>query len=183
MHAAFPSATILRPSVVFGPEDHLFNMFATIAQLSPVLPVLGASGFRDGGARFQPVYVGDVADAIMAALTRDDTVGATYELGGPEVIDARRMMELVLKYTGRRRLLVPAPYWLLTLYGLVLERLPGHLITRDQVKMLRVPNVVGGAKTLADLGIRPTALDAILPRYLSRFRLAGGRRFGSAVNP
>jgi NADH dehydrogenase len=170
VRAAFPGAVILRPNVVFGPEDKFFNMFACIARYSPVLPVLGAAGWRDGGAQLQPVYVGDVADAIMAALKRDDAVGGTYELCGPEAMDARKIMQSVLRHTGRRRLLVPAPYWLLLLQAFFLERLPGQMLTRDQVKMLRVPKVAGTAKGLVDLGVRATAADAILPTYLSRYR-------------
>jgi len=170
VRAAFAGATILRPNVVFGPEDEFFNMFACMARFLPMLPVLGASSPRDGGARFQPVYVGDVADAIMAALKRDDAVGATYELCGPEEMSARQIMEGVLRITGRRRLLMPAPYWLLTLQAFFLEKLPGKLLTRDQVKQLRVPKVAGAAKSLVDLGIHPTAPSAILPSYLGRFR-------------
>jgi uncharacterized protein YbjT (DUF2867 family) len=170
VRAAFAGATILRPNVVFGPEDGFFNMFACMARFLPILPVLGASSPKDGGARFQPVYVGDVADAIMAALKRDDALGATYELNGPEEMSARQLMESVLRITGRRRLLMPAPYWLLTLQAFFLEKLPGKLLTRDQVKQLRVPKVAGAAKSLADLGIRATAPSAILPTYLDRFR-------------
>lgn len=164
VRAAFPDATILRPSVVFGPEDHLFNMFACMTRFSPVLLVLPT--------QFQPVYVGDVADAIVAALSRDDAKGTTYELGGPEVITGRRMMELVLKHTGRRRFLATVPFWILAIEGLILQNLPGKLLTADQVLMLHEPNIVApGAKTLADLAIQATPMDAILPVYLSRFRL------------
>lgn len=164
VRAAFPAAVILRPSVVFGPEDGLFNMFACMAKFSPVLPVIDTS--------FQPVYVGDVADAIVAGLTRDDALGGTYELGGPEVANGRRLMELVLHYTARKRFLVSVPFWILAIEGLVLQFVPGKLLTADQVLMLHAPNVVSvGAKTLADLGIQPTPMDVILPTYLNRFRL------------
>jgi NADH dehydrogenase len=183
VRAAFPAATILRPNAVFGPEDQFFNLFAAIAQVSPILPVLGASGTRDGGARFQPVYVGDVADAIMAALKRDDAIGGTYELCGPEVMDARKIMQDIARHTGRRRLLIPAPYWLLSLKAFFLEKLPGKLLTRDQVKMLRVPKVAGAAKGLADLGIQLTAPEAILPSSLSRFRRPAPRRLPRVPAP
>jgi len=164
VRAAFPAAVILRPSVVFGPEDSLFNMFACMAKFSPVLPVIDTS--------FQPVYVGDVADAIVAGLTHDDALGGTYELGGPEVASGRRMMELVLQHTARKRCLVSVPFWILAIEGLVLQFVPGKLLTADQVLMLHAPNVVStGAKTLADLGIQPTPMDVILPTYLNRFRL------------
>jgi NADH dehydrogenase len=164
VRSAFPAAVILRPSVVFGPEDNLFNMFAGMAKFSPVLPVIDTS--------FQPVYVGDVADAVMAGLTRDDAPGGTYELGGPEIASGRRMMELVLRHTARKRCLVPVPFWILAIKGLILQFLPGKLLTADQVLMLHAPNVVSaGAKTLADLGIQPTPMDAILSTYLDRYRL------------
>jgi len=183
VRAAFPTATILRPNVMFGPEDALFNMFACIARFSPLLPVLGASSSKDGGARFQPVYVGDVADAIMAALRRDDALGGTYELNGPEEMSARQIMESVLRCTGRKRLLMPAPYWLLSLQAFFLEKLPGQLLTRDQVKQLRIPKVAGAAKGLADLGIRPTASEAILPTYLERFRRPSPDRHPQILTP
>lgn len=164
VRAAFPGATILRPSVIFGPEDGLFNKFATMAKFSPVLPVIDTS--------FQPVYVGDVADAIVAALMRDDAMGGTYELGGPDVITGKQMMEQVLKHTHRKRCLVAAPFWLMAIQGLILQLLPGKMLTADQVLMLHAANVVGaGAKGLKDLGIQPTPMDAILPTYLDRYRL------------
>ena len=164
VQAAFPGAVILRPSVVFGPEDGLFNMFACMAKFSPVLPVIDTS--------FQPVYVGDVADAIVAGLTHDDALGGTFELGGPEVASGRRMMERGLTYTARKRTLVTVPFWIMALEGLILQFAPGKLLTADQVLMLHAPNVVSaGAKTLADLGVQPTPMDVILPTYLNRFRL------------
>jgi NADH dehydrogenase len=164
VRAAFPAAVILRPSIVFGPEDNFFNMFARMAKFSPILPVIDTS--------FQPVYVGDVADAIVAGLTHDDALGGTFELGGPEILTGRRVMELVVKYTGRKRCLITAPFWLLAIEGLVLQFLPGKLLTADQVLMLHTHNVVSaGAKTLADLGIQATPVEAILPNYLNRYRL------------
>ncbi len=169
---AFPSAVILRPSVVFGPEDQFFNLFASMAMLSPVLPLVGG-----GRTRFQPVYVGDVADAVVKGLTDPDCAGKTYELGGPRVYSFRELLELMLEQIGRRRLLLPLPFWAAALEATVLERLPTPLLTRDQVKLLRHDNVVApDALTFADLGIWPTAVEAILPTYLDRFRRGG--RFG-----
>jgi len=171
--AAFPGATILRPSVIFGPEDHFFNLFASMALISPVLPLLGG-----GKTRFQPVFVGDVAEAITTALTNPETHGKTYELGGPDVHSFKELMEIMLAEIGRKRLLVTLPFELAKWEAaLILERLPKPLLTRDQIELFKSDNVVqAGALTLADLGITPTALDLVLPTYLDRFRPGG--RFG-----
>ncbi len=170
VRAAFPDAVILRPSVVFGPEDGFFNRFAGIARLSPVLPLIGG-----GGTRFQPVYVGDVADAIAEAVTDPACAGRTYELGGPHVYTFKELMELLLRQIHRRRLLVPWPFALAELQAAFFELLPVPPLTRDQVRMLRRDNVVtDGALTLADLGIAATAAEVILPSYLDRHR-PGGR--------
>lgn len=159
VRAAFPAAVVLRPSVVFGPEDDFFNRFARMSAVAPFLPVFPAT--------FQPVYVGDVAEAIQRALEHEPAVAGDYELGGPRVITFRQVMELVLRYTGRRRLLVPLPLGVAAVQATVLELLPVPPLTRDQVKMLAVPNVVTpGARTLRDLGIEPTSVEAILPTYL-----------------
>ena len=182
VRAAFPDATILRPSVVYGPEDHFFNQFAAMTRILPILPVMGASfgakfggtpgdAAKAGGPLLQPVYVGDVAEAIVRALTRPEARGKTYELGGPRTYSFREIMELVLAATGRRRLLVPMPLGLATLQAWFLEKLPKPLLTRDQVKLLGRDNVVSpGALGLADFGIEPAAVEAMLPTYLSRFR-------------
>ncbi len=195
VRAAFPQATILRPSVVFGSEDRFFNLFAGIARFFWVLPVYGCPViprielfpegdlihidlYGHGGTRFQPVYVGDVAEAIMAALRGADTGGKTYELGGPRVYSSKEIMELLLAGIGRRRLLCPVPFWLLSYYAWWLEKLPAPffakpLLTRDQVKMLKIDNVVAPeALGLADLGITPSIAEAIVPGYLERFRPA-----------
>ncbi len=170
VRAAFPAATILRPSVVFGAEDQLFNRFATMAQRLPVMPVIA------GATRFQPVYVGDVADAVMAGL-RPDAPGTTFELGGPQVLSMRELLTYVLTETGRHRRLVTVPMCLARLQAAVLERLPGKLLTRDQLLMLQRDNVVAeGMPGLADLGIVPTPMDLVVPAYLRRFRRGGGRR-------
>lgn len=163
VQAAFPGATIVRPSVVFGPEDDFFNRFAAIARISPVLPVFDTA--------FQPVYVGNVAAAIVRILDDPDTAGKIYELGGPRVIRFAELMKLVMSETGRRRLLVPLPLAIASLEALVLERLPVPPLTRDQVKLLGRDNVVSpGALSLSDLGIEPTAVEVILPTYLGRYR-------------
>jgi uncharacterized protein YbjT (DUF2867 family) len=171
VRAAFPSATILRPSVMFGPEDQFFNRFAAIAQISPVVPVIY------GNTRFQPVYVGDVADAVMAALTRLDAQGGTYELGGPEVRTFRELMAWMLAEIRRPRRLVEIPLCLARLQASVLERLPFKLLTRDQLILLSRDNVVAeGAPDLAALGITPTPIALVVPDYLTRYRPGGGRR-------
>jgi NADH dehydrogenase len=168
----FPAAVVLRPSIVFGPEDGFFNLFASLAKLSPVLPLIGG-----GRTRFQPVYVGDVADAVVKCLTDPACAGRTYELGGPRVYSFKELLELMLDQIGRRRLLLPLPFWAASLEAAVLERLPAPLLTRDQVKLLRHDNVVGpDTLTFADLGIRPTAVEVVLPTYLDRYRRGG--RFG-----
>jgi len=174
VRSAFPGATILRPSIIFGPEDDFFNRFAGLARVLPALPLIGG-----GHTRFQPVYVGDVADAVMAALAAPDTAGRMFELGGPRVYSFRALMEILLAEIRRRRLLMPVPFWLASAEALFLERLPKPLLTRDQVRLLRADNVVApGAAGFADLGISPTALEVILPTYLHRYR-RGGRRDGS----
>jgi NADH dehydrogenase len=169
--AAFPRATILRPSILFGPEDHFFNRFAAMAQLLPVMPVVC------GKTRFQPVYVGDVAEAILAAAEREDAAGRTYELGGPRVASFRDLMAYVLEVTGRRHRLVNIPDGLVRLQARLGEFLPNPPLTRDQLLLLRRDNVVApGSPGLAELGIAPQAMEAVVPGYLARFRPGGGRR-------
>jgi NADH dehydrogenase len=168
--AAFPDATVLRPSIVFGPEDQFFNRFARMARMSPALPLIGG-----GHTKFQPVYVGDVADAVMAVIDRNDSQGKTYELGGPEIRSFRELMVLMLEEIGRRRLLVPVPFAIASLQGALLQLLPSPPLTLDQVRLLRRDNVVAsGMAGLGELGVSPTALELILPTYLARYR-PGGR--------
>lgn len=163
VRAAFPRATIIRPSVVFGPEDDFFNRFASLARFSPALPVFKT--------RFQPVYVGDVADALMGVLADPETAGKVYELGGPRVIDFRELMQIMLREIGRKRALVPLPLSIAQLEAVFLEMLPVPPLTRDQVKLLGRDNIVDpGALSFKDLGIQPTGVEAVLPTYLSRFR-------------
>jgi NADH dehydrogenase len=171
VRAAFPAATILRPSIVFGPEDQFFNRFGSMASLSPFLPVIA------GGTKFQPVYVGDVADAVMAALTRPEAAGRIYELGGPQVFTFRDLMAWILTETKRKRRLIELPMWLAEIQATVLENLPGKLLTRDQLLLLTKDNVVGhGVLSLSELGIVPTPIDLVVPQYLARFQPGGGRR-------
>ncbi len=167
---AFPSATILRPSIVFGPEDDFFNRFAAMARLSPALPLIGG-----GSTRFEPVYVGDVAQAIATCVADPACAGKTYELGGPRIYTFKELLQLLLSEIRRRRFLVPLPFALAEVQARFLELLPVPPLTRDQLRMLRSDNVVSeGALTLADLGIAPTAAEVILPTYLDRYR-PGGR--------
>ena len=181
---SFPNASILRPSVVFGPHDEFFIRFAAMAQLPIPLPVFGCGlprmtmdGLKiygDGGTRFQPVYVGDVADAIVACLERPDTRGKLYELGGPRTYSFCEIMELVLQQTGRWRPLIPVPFGMASLIGFFAEFLPKPLLTRDQVKQLAQDNVVSGEEsTFADLGIEPKAAEVVLPSYLEVYRRGG----------
>ena len=166
---AFPTATILRPSIVFGPEDDFFNRFAAMAMLSPVLPLIGG-----GETRFQPVYVGNVADAVIRVLDDPATAGRTYELGGPKVYTFRQLMEVMLAEIKRHRHLVDVPFGLASLQARMLSLLPKPPLTPDQVEMLKRDNVVSaGALTLQTLGIEPVAVEAILPTYLDRFRRGG----------
>lgn len=163
---AFPQATVLRPSLVVGPEDRFFNMFASMAVVSPTLPLIGG-----GETRFQPVYVGDVADAVSACLGNPATAGSTYELGGPKVYSFRALMELMLATIGRKRFLLPMPWGVAMAEASLLEKLPSPILTRDQVELLRHDNVVGrNALGFADLGLAPAAIETVIPRYLSRFR-------------
>ena len=130
--------------------------------------------YGDGGTKFQPVYVDDVAAAIVNALAADDAVGETYELGGPTIYSSVEIMKLMAKMIGRKRLLVPIPFWYLAIWGWVLQKIPAPLLTYDQVKLLETDNVVSeGAKTMADLGVSATPAEAILPAYLSRFKKVG----------
>ena len=167
---AFPTATIIRPSIVFGPEDGFFNRFAGIARLAPVLPLIGG-----GKTRFQPVYVGDIADAVDRILEAPETAGQTYELGGPTVYSFRELMEILLQEIGRKRLLVPMPFFAASIQGGLFEMLPvPPPLTRDQVRLLRQDNVVDPtAHGFAALGIEPEGLAAILPTYLTRYRRGG----------
>ncbi len=170
VRAAFPTAAILRPSLVFGAEDQLFNRFAGMAAISPVMPVIA------GATRFQPVFVGDVADAVMATLT-GPAPAAIHELGGPDIMSMREILAYILAETQRRRRLVEIPPGLARLQAALLERLPGKLLTRDQLLLLQKDNVASAALPgLAALGIAPTPVALIVPGYLARYRPGGGKR-------
>jgi NADH dehydrogenase len=171
--AAVPGATILRPSIVFGPEDDFFNRFAALARFAPALPLIGG-----GATRFQPVYVGDVADAVVAAVEGQTKPGATYELGGPKVFTFKELMEYVLATVERKRLLVPLPFFAAKIKATFLQLMPKPLLTPDQVELLRSDNVVSaeatsGGLTLTGLGIAPRAVETVVPTYLWRFRRTG----------
>lgn len=175
VRAAFPAATILRPSLVFGPEDQFFNRFAAMAAWSPVVPVI------HGQTRFQPVYVGDVAAAIMAASQRPDAAGATYELGGPDVASFRDLLAWILVTVRRDRYLVTWPACVAARQAWFLERLPGKLLTIDQLRLLAHDNVCDGRHPgLGELGILGTPYDLVVPKYLVRFRPGGAKNLAVA---
>jgi uncharacterized protein YbjT (DUF2867 family) len=171
---AVPAAAIFRPSVVFGPEDQFSNRFAALARVSPMLPLIGG-----GLTKLQPVYVGDVATAVADAVDGKAKPGAVYELGGPEVLTMREIMEAILRVTERNCMLMSLPFGLAKLQALLLQFAPGPLkLTPDQVALLRSDNVVSDAAkaaglTLEGLGVVPESLEAIAPQYLWRFRAAG----------
>lgn len=171
--AAKRDAIVMRPSIVFGPEDDFFNRFASLARISPFLPLIGG-----GETKFQPIFVGDVAEAIAKAVEGEAQGGQIFELGGPEVKSFRELMEITLKEIGRKRLLLPLPFPVARLQAFFMEMMPKPMLTRDQVKMLAHDNIVSAdavhdRRTLEGLGIMPTAMRAILPSYLWRFRKAG----------
>lgn len=171
--AAQPAAAIMRPSIIFGPEDDFFNRFAALARFAPALPLVGG-----GLTRFQPVFVGDVATAIANAVDGQTRGGTIYELGGPEVRTFKQLMQYVLATTERKRLLVPIPFFAAKMQALILQLMPKPLLTPDQVELLRVDNVVSDAaraegRTLQGLGIEPEPIEAIAPSYLWRFRKTG----------
>lgn len=164
--AAFPGAAILRPGVVFGPEDNFLNLFAKMTKLSPFLPLIGG-----GKTRFQPVYVADVADAVVAVLDKPDSKGKTYQLGGPRIYSFRELMEYLLTAIDTKRWLLPVPFALAKLKALVLQLLPIPPLTVDQVRLLQHDNVVeAGQPGFKELGILPRTLEAIAPSYLARYR-------------
>jgi uncharacterized protein YbjT (DUF2867 family) len=174
--AEFPAAIILRPSIVFGPGDQFFNRFAAMARMSPFLPLIGG-----GRTEFQPVFVGDVAAAVAACLAGAAKPGTVYELGGPEVLTFRELLDLTQQWSGRARRYFPLPFWLAKLQAILTSPLPASLrpLTYDQVRLLQHDNVVSDAakserRTLTGLGIDPPhGVAAIVPRYLEQFRPRG----------
>jgi NADH dehydrogenase len=179
VRAFFPDASILRPSIVFGPEDHFFNMFAALARLSPVLPLIGG-----GHTKFQPVYAGDVAEAVRRIL-RDGAHGHVYELGGPAVYTFRQLLELMLEVIGRHRRFINLPWKFVHAQAFFMEFLPHPMLTRDQIELLKTDNVLRDrmALTFRDLGIAPVAPELILPAYLGRFRRGGVEAAQPATAP
>ncbi len=170
-----PDAVILRPSIVFGPEDGFFNKFATMARYAPVLPLVGG-----GHTKFQPVYVADVAEAVARSVDGAIEPSRVYELGGPEVLSFRQCLELMLRVTDRKNPLVPLPFGIASLIGSVASLIPfvKPPLTSDQVTLLRADNVVSDAaksegRTLEAIGIEPVLAEAILPSYLVRYRTQG----------
>jgi NADH dehydrogenase len=183
--AAFPKAVILRPSVVFGADDNFFNRFAQMARMAPALPVFTRDGLKlachdgmatfdfygSGGPVFQPVWVGDVAQAIVTGLTDPELAGKTFELGGPRRYSFKELMELVLAATERHPLLLPVPFWCARLMAKFLQFVPGKPLTPDQVRLMETDNVVRGGKPgLAEMGIAPKSADDIVPAYLQRYK-------------
>jgi uncharacterized protein YbjT (DUF2867 family) len=171
--AAFPGTIVIRPSIVFGPEDDFFNRFAAMARFSPALPLIGG-----GTTRFQPVYCGDVAEAFARLVDAGIASGTTYELGGPEVLTFKQLLEFTLATVDRKRLLVPLPWALAKAKASVLGLLPKPLLTLDQVELLKHDNVVSEdakreGRTLEGLGITPRSIESIVPSYLFRYRKAG----------
>ena len=173
VRAAQPQSVIMRPSILFGPEDSFFNRFAALARIAPALPLVGG-----GHTRFQPLYAGDAAEAIALAIDGATKAGTTYELGGPDVHTFRELMEFILRTIQRRRLLIPVPFELMKLQATFAQFMPTPPITPDQVEMLRSDNVVSEearreGRTLEALGIVPETIEAIVPTYLWRFRKTG----------
>lgn len=166
VRAAFPDATIIRPSLVFGPDDHFFNGFAALARRLPVLPLIGG-----GRTRFQPVYVEDVVAGFATILASPVNRGETYEFGGPRVYTFRELLEFVCATIKSRPLLVPLPFWAAELLGGLLQVFPKAPLTRDQVRLLRTDKVVSGFEpTLADIVVEAKALETIVPGYLAVYR-------------
>jgi len=170
---AVPDATIFRPSIMFGPDDDFFNRFAALARFSPALPLIGG-----GETKFQPVFVGDVAEAIAKAVDGDAKPATIYELGGPEILTFKELMQYILSVTERKRLLIPLPFAAARLIASFLQFAPKPLLTPDQVQLLRFDNIVSEeatreGRTLAGLGITPRSVEAVVPNYLWRFRKTG----------
>jgi uncharacterized protein YbjT (DUF2867 family) len=171
--AAFPGAIVLRPSIVFGPEDSFFNRFAQLARFSPFLPLIGG-----GETKFTPVFAGDVGEAVARLVDAGEADGRTYELGGPEVFSFRQLMQFTLDTIERSRPLIPVPWGIAKLQATVMGLLPNPMLTTDQVELLKSDNVVSAqaeheGRTLKGLGITPSGIEGIVPGYLYRYRKAG----------
>ena len=171
--AGFSGAVIIRPSIVFGPEDQFFNRFAALARFAPALPLIGG-----GKTKFQPVFAGDVAEAVARLIDRGEGAGRIYELGGPEILTFKELLKFTLRAVGRRRLLLPLPFPLAKVQAAVLQLLPKPPLTVDQVELLRADNIVSEearreGRTIEALGIVPSGIEGIVPPYLIRYRKAG----------
>jgi uncharacterized protein YbjT (DUF2867 family) len=171
--SSFPGTMILRPSIIFGPEDNFFNQFANMARFAPALPLIGG-----GETKFQPVFVGDIAEAVAILIDRGVADGKTYELGGPDVMSFKEILRYILTVIQRKRLLVPVPWVLSRGLAAVLGLAPKPQLTLDQVETLKSDNVVGAdavndKRTLDGLGVRPRTVQSIVPSYLYRYRAAG----------
>ena len=165
----FKSSIILRPSVVFGPEDKFFNVFASFVQFSPILPLIGG-----GKTKFAPIYVGDIAKAIIEILKNDNLESKIYELGGPENYTFKQLMEILLREIKKKRFLISIPFSVAKFQSYFLQMMPNPLLTPDQVEMLKYNNIVSGDHpTLQDLGISGKNIHSILPKYIFRFRTGG----------
>ena len=165
----FKSSVILRPSVCFGPEDKFFNTFASIAQFSPFLPLIGG-----GKTKFEPIYVGDVGKAIVKALELNNLEPKIYELGGPESYSFKELMEILLKEIKKKRFLLPIPFGVAKFQSYFLQMLPKPILTPDQIELLKQNNIISGEfPLLKDLGISGTPIQSILPKYIYRFREGG----------
>ena len=165
----FKSSVILRPSVCFGPEDKFFNTFASIAQFSPFLPLIGG-----GKTKFEPIYVGDVGKAIVKALELNNLEPKIYELGGPESYSFKELMEILLKEIKKKRFLLPIPFGVAKFQSYFLQMLPKPILTADQIELLKQNNIISGEfPLLKDLGISGTPIQSILPKYIYRFREGG----------
>ena len=170
VRAAFPDATIIRPSLVFGPDDHFFNGFAKLAQRLPALPLIGG-----GQTKFQPVYVGDIVAGFAAILANPANRGKVYEFGGPRACTFKELLEFLCATIRVRPLLVPVPFWAAEVLGALLQMFPDAPLTRDQVRLLRTDKVVSGSEpTLDDVGVKPKALETIVPEYLAAYQKQNG---------
>lgn len=169
----FAQSTILRPSIVFGPEDNFFNMFAQMAQYSPALPLIGG-----GKTKFQPVYVENVADAVIKGIVDASTAGKTYELAGPQVYTFKEILQFILKTTGRKRCLVPLPFGCAKFKAMFLQHLPKPPLTPDQVTLLKYDNVkAADSLGLKELGIERHSVEGIVPQYLEQYKVGGLSKF------
>ena len=169
VQSAYKAVTILRPSVIFGEGDSFFNMFAEMSRYAPALPLIGG-----GETKFQPVFVGDVADAAVIALSDETKQAQIYELGGPEVVTFKEIYERLFAYTGRRRALISLPFGVAKIQATFMSVLPNPPLTRDQVESLKTDTIVTkGAKGFKDLGVTPKGMDVILPTYLETYRKGG----------